>query len=152
MPRTIPSTFNKTVDGRMSPASPRWAGPRGSGSSDGSPNASTLRTASSATRRRVTPVSSPRGYPLPAGGVGGGSNSSSTRGSSVRDQHGSRGVVTEPGERGTSGSISKSRKSFDAECAGVGREEAGEDSGRIRVAVRVMVTHAASNGTRSGWC
>lgn len=134
MPRSIPPTFNKTIDGKMSPASPRWAGARGSGSSDGSPNASTLRTASSTSRRGVTAVSSPRGSPLPHGGGGG---SSSARGSSA----GSRGGMAEPSERGSSrsGSTSKSRKSFEAEYAEGGREEAVEDSGRIRVAVRVRV-------------
>lgn len=138
MPRSIPPTFNKTIDGRTSPASPRWAGARGSGSSDGSPNASTLRSAPSTSRRGVTAVSSPRGFPLPHGG-GGGGGSSGTRGSSARDQHGSRDGMAEPSKRGSSGSISKSRKSFEAECAEGGRQEAVEDSGRIRVAVRVRV-------------
>ncbi|CAM9877538.1 unnamed protein product [Pylaiella littoralis] len=138
MPRPIPPTSNKSVDGRISPASPRWAGVRGSGSSEGMPNVSTPRTGSSTSRRGGASVSSPRGNaPPPGGGGGGSSSSSSTRGYPVRDQYGSHGGTTERSERSTAGSISRSRKSFEVECAEGGREEAGEDSGRIRVAVRV---------------
>lgn len=133
MPRPIPSTFSKTADGRTTPASPRWGGAHGSGSGQSSPSSSTPRTGA-ISRRGVTAVSSPRAYPLPLG-------NSSTRGSSAREPHVPRNSLADLGERGTSGSVTKNRKSIDSDHTDGDRENSGDDSGRIRVAVRVCPIH-----------
>ncbi|CAM9261420.1 unnamed protein product [Ectocarpus fasciculatus] len=124
MPRPTSSAFSKSVDGRPNPGSPRWGGVHGSGSNQGQSSDNT-------SRRGVTPVSSPRSYPPPPG-------SGSSRGSSARDQHGLRGTITDISGRNSSGSAgSRGRKSIESDCGGGAREDGGEDSGRIRVAVRV---------------
>lgn len=73
-------------------------------------------------------MSSPRAYASPGG--------SNTRGSAGSDDRRPRSTVTGPSERISSGSNGKGRKSLEVDNAG-GREDAGEGSGRIRVAVRV---------------
>lgn len=124
MPRPTSSAFSKSVDGRQNPGSPRWGGVHGSGSNQGQSSDIT-------SRRGVTPVSSPRSHPPPPG-------SGSSRGSSARDQHGLRGTITEISGRNSSGSAgSRGRKSIESDCGGGAREDGGEGSGRIRVAVRV---------------
>lgn len=124
MPRPTSSAFSRNVDGRPNPGSPRWGGAHGSGSNQGQSSDIT-------SRRGVTPASSPRSYPPPPG-------SGSSRGSSARDQHGLRGTITDISGRNSSGSAgSRGRKSIESDCGGGAREEGGEDSGRIRVAVRV---------------
>ncbi|CAM9122496.1 unnamed protein product, partial [Ectocarpus sp. 12 AP-2014] len=124
MPRPTSSSLSRNIDGRPNPGSPRWGGAHGSGSNQGQ--------SSDVTRRRgVTPVSSPRSYHPP-------SVSGSSRGSSARDQHGLRGTIADISGRNSSGSTgSRGRKSIESDCSGGAREEGGEDSGRIRVAVRV---------------
>ncbi len=129
MPRPTPSTFGKTADGRITPASPRWGRPHGSGSSQGSPSAPTLRSGQPTSRRGVTAVSSPRANPLPGHGGAG------TRGFSARDPQGLR-----EGSIGSNERVGKPRQSIESENTDGGREETREDSGRIRVAVRVRPT------------
>ncbi|CAM9145597.1 unnamed protein product [Ectocarpus sp. 4 AP-2014] len=124
MPRPTSSSFSRNIDGRPNPGSPRWGGAHGSGSNQGQSSDIT-------SKRGVTPVSSPRSYHPPSG-------SGSSRGSSARDQHVLRGTITDISGRNSSGSTgSRGRKSIESDCGGGAREEGGEDSGRIRVAVRV---------------
>ena len=133
MPRPAPSTFSKTADGRNTPASPRWGGPHGSGSSQGSPSTSTLRNGPSTSRRGVTAVSSPRANPVSS------HSGAVTRGSSPRDPQRLRDGTTGSSER-----VGNPRKSIESDHdAENGREGARDDSGRIRVAVRVRATDAS---------
>lgn len=142
MPRPTPSISNKTIDGGMRPASPRWSNYHGiSGSQTPTSTASRGGLVAATSRRGATPVSSPRALPPPP---------SRMKAVSGREQPSPHGVAVDLRYPSPTMSGGKVRKGMEVEGGG-GQEGNRGDSGRIRVAVRVSKLHSMRYASYNLW-